>query len=154
MSRELFWNRMATINAGMLGVAQDHRLTPMSHYADEAANTLWFITNRGTTLAKVVAQGAQTSTYVIAAGHKGLYADLTGTLSVSHDRTKLEELWSVVAASWFDGGIDDPDLCLLAFHLDAGEVWATGTSGAAFLFQIVAAQITGAKPDMGTQFTL
>ncbi len=43
-----FWSRLDDINSGMLGVTQDSRLVPMSHYTDRKVGVLWFITAKDT----------------------------------------------------------------------------------------------------------
>jgi len=154
MSKTTFWDRAEDVNAGMLDMSDGERLVPMSHYTDRANHTLWFITAADTQAAEEVAAGPKSCGYVLCDNGKGLYAHLKGSLALSNDRARLEELWNTVADSWFDGGIDDPDLRLLAFTLTGGEVWITPTSGIRFIFNVTKAQLTGDRPDMGEHFTL
>ena len=153
-TRDAFWTRLEKINAGMLGVSADARLVPMSHYASQSERALWFITAHGTDLVTAVSDSAQPATYVVASGNDGLYAHLTGTLSLSTDAAKLDEIWNVVASSWFEGGKRDPDLRLLKFALSAGDIWVTDTSSLAFLYKIAQSKVTHEKPDMGVYATL
>jgi general stress protein 26 len=149
-----FWDRMAGVNAGMLGVRDDTRLVPMSHYADPATKSLWFITAQGTDLVSDVEGGAKDAQYVIASGSDGIYALVNGQLSLSTDAAKLDEIWNAVASSWFEEGKRDPDIRLLQLSISDAEVWATSKSSIAFLYQIAKAKLTGEKPDMGEHFTL
>ena len=130
-----FWSRLDDINSGMLGVTQDSRLVPMSHYTDRKVGVLWFITAKDTDLARSVASGPQDAMHVVSDGGQGLYARIHGTLSLSDNRAKLDELWNAVASSWFEDGKQDPDVQLLRLDLTEAEVWATGGS-MAFLYQI------------------
>ena len=148
-----FWSRLDDINSGMLGVIQDARLVPMSHYADRKAGVLWFITAKGTDLAESVAQGAQPAIHVVSDGGQGLYARIHGRLSLSDNAAKLDELWNAVASSWFEDGRQDPDVQLLRLDLTEAEVWATGGK-VSFLYQIAKSKITGEQPDMGDHYTL
>lgn len=154
MNNTDFWTRVETVNAGMLETDSGARFVPMSHQSQPEAQTLWFITAKDTTMFEDLAEGPKSCSYVIADGGKGMYAHLTGRLSVSQDRDRLEALWSTVAESWFDGGIDDPNVRLLSYVVDSGEVWVTPTSGLSFLFSIAKANLTGEKPDMGDHFFL
>lgn len=154
MSTTEFWDRIEAVNAGMLDAAGGARWVPMSHYADRAANALWFLTTEGTQIVDAVTAGQHDATYLLADNAKGLFAQVTGSLAISTDRAKLEELWNPVASAWFDGGIDDPDLRLLSFTVTGGEVWVTPTSGVRFMFNIAKAKLTGDAPDMGDHFTL
>ncbi len=148
-----FWSRLDDINSGMLGVTQDARLVPMSHYTDRKVGVLWFITAKDTDLARSVASGPQEAMHVVSDGGQGLYARIHGTLSLSDNRAKLDELWNAVASSWFEDGKQDPDVQLLRLDLSEAEVWATGGS-MSFLYQIAKSKITGDKPDMGDHYTL
>ncbi len=154
MSNDEFWDRAAAVNAGMLDAQDGKRLVPMSHHADPENNTLWFITASGTDAVDVVSTGPAPCAYVLADNGKGIYAHLHGTLSLSNDAAKLDELWSPVSSAWFEGGRDDPDIRLLAFKITKGEVWATSTSGVAFVFNVARAHLTGTQPDMGEHFSI
>ena len=151
--REKFWNRLDGVNSGMLGLAEDARLVPMSHYADAEARKLWFITARDTDLARALASGAKDALHVVSDGGKGLFARIHGTLALSDDRAKLDELWNAVASSWFEDGQQDDDVQLLRLDLAEAEVWVTGGS-LSFLYQVAKSKVTGDKPDMGEHFGL
>ena len=73
-----FWSRLDDINSGMLGVTQDSRLVPMSHYTDRKVGVLWFITAKDTDLARSVASGPQDAMHVVSDGGQGLYARIHG----------------------------------------------------------------------------
>lgn len=152
-NRDTFWKRLDGINAGMLGLRDDARLVPMSHYADPDEGALWFITAKGTDLAQAALQGPQDALHVVSDSSKGLHACLHGRLSASNDREKLDEIWNAIASSWFEDGKQDPDVQLLKLDITEGEVWITGGS-LSFLYQIAKSKVTGDKPDMGEQFTL
>lgn len=148
-----FWNRLDDVNAGMLGTTEDPRLVPMSHYADRDQSTLWFIGAKGTDLAETLAGGPKDAIHVVTDAGEGLYTRIHGSLSLSDDRAKLDDIWNAVASSWFEGGKDDPDVQLMRMTLSEAEVWATGGS-VSFLFQIAKSKVTGDKPDMGEHYTL
>jgi general stress protein 26 len=147
-----FWEKMDDVRSAMLGFKGSGRLVAMSPKIDsDLPGHVWFITAKGTDLAKGVAGGAQESRLVVASDSAGLYADIDGTLSHSTDREALDEVWSFVADAWFEGGKNDPDICLLQFTPSAGEVSVTPTSGVKFLYEIAKAKVTGDRPDMGAQ---
>lgn len=150
---ETFWDRLEDVNAGMLGLTEDPRLVPMHHYADKDANVLWFITARQTDLATSVADGGKNAIYAVSTASEGLYARIQGTLSLSDDRAKLDELWNAVASTWFDKGEQDPDVQLMRLDLKEAEIWTTGGS-VSFIYQMAKAKVTGKKPDAGDHFTL
>ena len=150
-----FWDRMGDVRAGMLAIKDQRRLVPMSPQLDEdVPGAVWFITAKGTDLAKGVSGGSRDARFVVADGSAGLYADIDGTLEHSTDREALDEVWSFVADAWFEGGKHDPDVCLLKFTPKEGEVSITPTSGAKFLYEVTKANVTDEKPDMGEQGTV
>lgn len=151
--RKVFWDRLDGINAGMLGAAPDWRLVPMSHYADPEQGALWFITAEGVDLVDAVKGGPQKAVHAVSDGSGELYARIEGTLSLSDDRAKLDELWNAVASSWFEDGKQDDDIRLLRFDIAEAEVWAT-TGGIGFLYQLAKSKVTGDQPDMGEHFNV
>ena len=151
--RDTFWKRLDGINAGMLGCAPDWRLVPMSHYADRDQSVLWFITADGTDLVKAVEGGPQQAVHVVSEGGDKLYARMEGTLELSNDKAKLDEIWNAVASSWFEDGKQDEDVRLLKLKLSTAVVWAT-TGGLGFLYEVARSKVTGAKPDMGEQYEI
>lgn len=151
--RDTFWKRLDGINAGMLGCAPDWRLVPMSHYADRDQSVLWFITADGTDLVKAVEGGPQQAVHVVSEGGDKLYARMEGTLELSNDKAKLDDIWNAVASSWFEDGKQDEDVRLLKLKLSTAEVWAT-TGGLGFLYEVARSKVTGAKPDMGDQYEI
>ena len=150
--REEFWDRLEDVRACMLGLANEGPLVAMSPQVDDdAPGKVWFITAKGTDLAKAVATGAVDARMVVADGSQGLYADVLGSLVHSTDREELDEVWSFVADAWFEGGQNDSDVCLLCFTPMTAEASITSTSGAKFLYEIAKANLTTAKPDIGQQ---
>lgn len=147
-----FWDRLEKVNGAMLGIKGQGRLVAMSpQLDDDLPGHVWFITAKGTDLAKGVAAGPQQAQFVVCNDGAGLYADVEGTLSHSTDREALDEVWSFVADAWFEGGKSDPDVCLLQFTPKTAEISVTPASGVKFLYEIAKANLTGNKPDQGQQ---
>lgn len=147
-----FWDRIGDVRAGMLA-AGEHRAVPMSHFALKDDNALWFVTANGTGVAEA-AKAGQTGEYIIGAADAQLYARIDGTLEEVTDRGKLDEIWSPVAAAWFEDGKQDEDICLVKFAPRTAEVWATD-GGAKFLYEIAKANLDkDAKPDIGDHGTV
>lgn len=151
---EKFWNRMDDVRAGMLGLADGGKLVPMSPNLDDTPNEIWFITAQGTDLAQAVANGTRAARFVVADGSAGLYAEVEGALSLSRDKAKLDEIWTIVASAWFEEGREDPDVRLMKFAPARAEVWTTGTSGVKFLYEVARANVSGENPDAGDHFSV
>lgn len=150
-NREEFWDRIEDIRTGMLEIGA--RFTPMTHSTDPEDGNLWFLTAKDTDAAAAASAGEK-SRYVVSNDSEGIYADIHGTLSVSHDRAILEEVWSPIASAWFADGINDPDIVLVCFRPASAEVWLGPESGLEGLFALAKAKLTGTTEDMGRQFSL
>jgi len=151
--KEKFWERLEDTRTGMMA-ADGARAVPMSHYIDDddKAPVIWFITAKGTDLAKSAANGA-TGEYIVSSTDEALYARIDGKVSVSNDAAKLDEIWNAIAAAWFEDGKRDDDLELVRFDLTEAEIWATGGS-AKFLYEVAKSHLTDSKPDMGEHGTV
>ena len=147
-----FWPRLKGVQAGMLNV-EGGRPVPMSHYPDREANRIWFITAQGTDIVESLKGGPKSARYIVASGDGKLYARIDGTASLSGNRDKLDEIWNVIAAAWFEDGKEDEDLALVCVDLKEAEIWATD-GGLKFLYETAKAHVTGEKPDMGDQGVL
>lgn len=150
-----FWDRLADTTAGLLGTDDGKaRMVPMAHELRNQDTTIWFITSHDTDLAQAAKQGRIAATYALADGDNGLYAVVKGDLIQNNDAALRDALWSTTVDSWFEGGKDDPAVCIIGLIPNAAEVWLTTTSGLSFAYNIVRAELTGDKPDLGEHFEL
>ena len=150
-----FWKRIGDTQAGMLGLASDGELVPMSpNLRDDNDGKIYFITAKGTDLVEKTKDVALPARFVAAEGKSGLYCNIEGTLEMCHDSAIVDELWSPIAAAWFDEGREDEDIRLLAFTPKSGAAWFSTTSGAKFVYEIAKANMTGDQPDTGYQAEL
>ena len=146
-----FWNRTKDVTAGMLsGDGLSPR--PMAHNLRDDDTALWFITAKQTDVADAAAKGARAQ-HVLACAHGQIYAAIDGTLSIETSKEVLDDIWSPMAAVWFEDGRDDDDICLVRFTPTQAEVWAT-EGGAKALFEFGKAAISGDTPDLGHHGTL
>lgn len=148
---QTFWNRLGDCRTGMLS-ATAAPAAPMSHYVDAEHRALWFITAKGTDLGKA-ADGTSKAQYIVSDDDAQLYTRIDGTLTTVNDPAKLDELWSVFAAAWFEGGKKDDDVQLIRMDLSEAEVWSTGGK-LSFFYEIAKANLGGGKPDVGQHGTL
>jgi general stress protein 26 len=75
------------------------------------------------------------------------YVSITGHATVSNDRAKIKELWSAPNKAWWDSP-EDPTIRLITVRPDDAELWdSPGT--VVSTVKMLAAAVTGAKPDMG-----
>jgi len=78
---------------------------------------------------------------------KNDYVSITGTANLSDDRAKIEELWSPMMKSWWDGP-NDADLRLIRFVPEDAEAWDSPHDVVSTI-KMAAAAVGLGKPDMG-----
>ena len=73
------------------------------------------------------------------------YVALRARARVTHDRARIDELWTPVAKAFFDGP-EDPDLRALDLTVDAGKWWDGPSTGVGRALSLVKAAVTGQEP--------
>lgn len=147
----LLWRYLEDVRAGMLGIegSRDH-LQPMTHHCDLTRRTLWFLTRRDSDLFGQVTAGSRAH-FVIISKDQDFHACLCGALAEQRDEDVLAEMWGSVAASWYEGGRDDPQLAMLALRLDHAAIWASTSSSLVFAWEVAKANVMGGAPDIGVR---
>lgn len=145
-----FWDRIEDVQAGMLGLAENPKLVPMSpNLRKERDGKIWFIAAAGEDLVDHTQSTPKDARFVVADAKSGLYANIEGQLSQVHDKAILDEIWNVVAAAWFEDDKQDPDVRLLCFTPQRSATWFSTTSGVKFMYEIAKANLTDTQPDTG-----
>jgi len=145
------WKRLDDQTAGMMGIeGAGLHMRPMTPHADAARNTVWFLCASDNQLAQTGAESGR-AYFTIQSPDERFYACLSGPITVSRDRDKLNELWSVFASAFFEGGPEDSSAVLLELTPEEAEIWTVEASGTQFAAEIARAAF-GAKsrPDLGT----
>ncbi|QFT81411.1 hypothetical protein FIU89_12380 [Roseovarius sp. THAF27] len=149
--RETLWKRLDKLQAGMLSTASAPP-RPMAPTITDDDTAIWFITAKGTDIADAAAKG-ETCKFIAACPSAHLYADIDGALSVETSEAKLDEIWSPMAAVWFDEGRQDDDIVLVSMRPKKAAVWATD-GDAKSLFEFARASISNDTPDVGEHGTV
>ncbi|QQA42130.1 pyridoxamine 5'-phosphate oxidase family protein [Pelagovum pacificum] len=143
------FDELDRIRAGMLGVdGTGQHMQPMTAYSDRDTGDLWFISSKETDLVRTLSPGA-TAHFTFTGKDHDYYACVRGTMEMSNDKAKLDELWSPIAAAWFEDGREDDNVCLLRFSIEDASVWATSGNPVRFAFQIAKANMTEETADLG-----
>ena len=80
---------------------------------------------------------------------RSAYLSLRGKARVVHDKARVMDLWKEAYKVWFPGGIDDPELALLAVDPMNAEYWDNrGMNGIEYLFESAKAYVKGETPDV------
>ncbi len=112
---------------------------------------LWFFTPDPSTKTDEVRANPEVN---VAVESNDDYVSLSGTATVSRDRTMIEALWNRHAEAWFEKGIDDPSVALLHVSVDTAEYWKFGSPKIVAAAKYATALITGDQPDIGENETV
>lgn len=146
---ERFWKELKDSPFIMLGIegARDGATQPMTAHFDDGQGPLWFFTARDHDIVHALGQSDRAIGAYASKGHD-LYASIRGRLSTSEDRAVIDKYWNPVAASWYEGGKDDPKLVLLRLEPDDAKIWLSDVGG--FLKPVVN-KLFGRKPEEGQE---
>lgn len=54
---------------------------------------------------------------------RSTFTSVTARATLSDDRQRKEDLWSIMARPWFSQGVEDPDLAVLRLEPVKAEIW-------------------------------
>ncbi|MBN7805681.1 pyridoxamine 5'-phosphate oxidase family protein [Agrobacterium rosae] len=146
------WDEINSVHAGMLGLEGLHsHMQPMAPHADPKTNTIWFFTKKDAHIVQALKSGGRAHFCVVGKDHD-YHACLSGKLEVREDKAKLDEYWNSVTAAWYEHGKSDPQLTMLALHVDDADIWASTDSTLKFGWEIAKANLSDDKtPDIGVR---
>ena len=144
------WDMIKDIRFGMLTVrGADGRLysRPMTtqNGAADQGGVIWFFMSRsGQPLADITSSPDVNVAYADPDSDK--YVSASGKARLVEDPVKKQELWSEAARAWFPGGVEDPELALIAVLVAEAEYWDVKANKAVQIFKLAKAALTGEEP--------
>ena len=128
--KQHLWSKLADSPFLMIGLTgnDEHHIPLTAQLDEDQVDTLFFFVAKDNRLAK----GGKAMAHFISKGHD-YFACLSGTLRTDNDFAMIDKLWSKQAEAWFPAGKDDPNLALLRFDIDSGELWETDMSAGGVL---------------------
>lgn len=126
-----FWKALRsdrTIMLGLTGVGEGHA-QPMTALldGDRDSGPLWIFSARDVDLVEALDGTRKAIAHFVSRDH-GLFASVHGRLAVDGDPAVIERLWNPFVSAWYEGGRNDPDLRLLRFDPERGQVWLNENS--------------------------
>lgn len=145
------WQRLDDQSAGMLGLEDSAmHLRPMTPHIEEDSNKIWFLCAADNQLTQMDG-GSGKALFTVQSPDEHFYACIRGTLKVSHDKEKLNTLWSVFASAFFEGGPEESSAILLEMIPEEAEIWTIEAGGMQFAIEIArSAYGDKSQPDLGT----
>jgi general stress protein 26 len=132
---------------GMLGLTNSgQHFQPMTAFVEPEAGQIWFFTRKDTDWVRQIADGASA---MFVFQNDDLHACIGGRLTLAHDIERIDRYWNAVAAAWYPGGKDDPELTMLRMDCVDAEVWLSEGRLTRFAWEIAKANATHRMPDLG-----
>jgi len=125
-----FWKDLKSAPFVMLGLvgARDGHTQPMTAQFERDHGPLYFFTATDNGLVKSLQDSSQRAIATYSAKGHDLFASIHGALAVETDNGVIDRLWNPQVAAWFEGGRNDPKLCLLRLDTEKAELWLGASS--------------------------
>ncbi len=132
--KDRFWKALKsdmTVMLGLDGARGGHTQPMTAQIENDEGGPLWFFTATDNGIIQALGQSHRAIATFADKGH-GLFASISGELSVDTDRAVVERLWNPFVAAWFEGK-DDPRLALLRLDPERAKIWLNATTMGAAL---------------------
>ncbi|WP_462252515.1 pyridoxamine 5'-phosphate oxidase family protein [Ferruginibacter sp.] len=115
---------------------------PMSTQGVDDDGTLWFFSAKDSDKNREIKENNHVQLFYSHPG-KMSYMVVNGTAEILFDKNKIEELWSPLVKTWFQGGKDDPNLSLIKITPVSAYYWDTKGNKMINFFKMLASVATG-----------
>lgn len=146
-AHKTLWRLIKDIRFGMLthrtasGMLHSHPLTTQNKELHANTELYFFISRAGALYESLLTDGEVNVAY--ADPGRDSYVSVSGQARFMEDPTQKETLWTPMAKAWFPGGVNDPDLALLAVRVRHAEHWDAKETRMVQLFRVAKAACTG-----------
>lgn len=115
---------------------------PMSTQGVDEDGTLWFFSAKDSDKNREIKENNHVQLFYSHPGNMS-YMVVNGTAEILFDKNKVEELWSPLVKTWFQGGKDDPNLSLIKITPVSAYYWDTQGNKMINFFKMLASVATG-----------
>ncbi len=126
-----FWKALKSDMTVMLALegVEGGESQPMTALLEKGRDEgpLWIFTRKDAELVQQMGAGRRALVHFASKGHD-LFASVHGNLVPDNDPTMIDRLWSPFVAAWYEGGKDDPNLLLIRFDPERGQIWLNENS--------------------------
>ena len=121
---------------------------PMHIAKLDEGGDLWFLTSQS---GRIVAEiGDEPLVLLVFQDERNSYLSVRARARVVQDHGRVKEIWKEPFKVWFPGGVEDPEIALLAVTPVSAEYWDnSGLNKLSYLFEAAKAYIKGEKPAVG-----
>jgi general stress protein 26 len=121
---------------------------PMAVQEVDGSGNLWFLSGRTSEKNRDIEKDPRVQ-LLFANNDKVEFMSLEGTATIHTDRALKEKYWSPIAKTWFEQGVDDPELTVLQVQPTDGHYWDTVNGKTVTLLKIAVGAVTGKNSGVG-----
>lgn len=121
---------------------------PMAVQQVDDRGHLWILSGHSSDKNAAIARDSRVQ-LIFANGSKYEYLSLEGTAAIHTERAVKEKYWTPFAKSWFEQGVDDPDLTVLEITPTAGYYWDTEDGKTVTTLKMAVGAMTGKNMNIG-----
>lgn len=123
---------------------------PMSANKVDDDGNIWFISDKNSKRNTDLA-GNNTTDLIFGDPAKENYISVHGTSEILFDKEIIKELWNPIIKTWFQGGVDDPNISVIKVTTDDAYYWDTKHGKMVSFIKIMAGAVTGKTMDDGIE---
>lgn len=126
------------------------RTRPMSTLDVDDEGNLWFFSSKASDKNDEI-KSDETVQLLYAKNSNSHFLTITGNAQVVKDQKKIDELWNPLAKTWFPGGKEDPDLCVVKVTPHEAYYWDTINGKMITLLKMATSAVTGNPSEVGVE---
>jgi general stress protein 26 len=119
---------------------------PMAVQSVDDSGHIWFLSGRSSHTNQHIAADSQVQLLFANPGSSE-FMTLEGEATISDDRRLKEEHWTPIAKTWFNEGVNDPELTVLKVRVRDGYYWDTKHGKTTSMVKIAIGTVTGKTLD-------
>ena len=123
---------------------------PMSTNKVDDNGDFWFISDKNSKRNEDIKSNDITD-LIFGDPAKENYISVHGSSQLLFDKDIIKELWNPIVKTWFQGGVDDPNISVIKFTPDDAYYWDTKHGKMVSFLKIVAGAVTGKTMDDGVE---
>lgn len=123
-----------------------HTAIPMSVQKTDANGDIWFLSAIDSLKNKELTE-KPSATLFFQGSEYSEFLEIHGTLRISQDKERINELWSPVINNWFTEGKDDPRITVLQFSPQSGYYWDSRHGNTIAGIKVLIGAVTGTSTD-------
>lgn len=130
------------------GKGKKDDVRPMAVVDVDEEGGIWFLTKKNSEKVDAIDFDEKVQ-LVFSHPGKEMYLTVEGTAEIFEDKNTIQKIWTPIAKAWFEGGVDDPEICAIKVKPEEGNYWDTQHGKLVEFLKIISTVVTGKKSGDG-----